>query len=355
MKAGMTLAELAAEIERQAAMKADYVADTRRMVMYAGDGDGGPRVGLFLDGANGEEPLDLDIADHAHGQIGERVGIPTRYYERMRGEAPELLTRNVNHWFRERPEKRMVRTLDGKARAFLSNRYRRLDNDRLAEALLPSIATLGDGARVESCALTDSRLYIKVVVPAVTAEIRLGEIVHSGVVISNSEVGAGAFSVETLLFKLACLNGAIVGTQLRKTHVGREVEEEAYALYKDETLAADDRAFFLKARDLVEAACSEAAFQAIVAQVRERAEMPVGGDPPGVVERLATAHGFTQDESASVLRHLIEGGDLTAWGYVNAVTRAAQDVDGYDRATELERAGGRLIAAPAEFWTAAAA
>ena len=31
----------------------------------------------------------------------------------------------------------MVRTLDGKARAFLSDRYHRIDNEQIAEAVLP--------------------------------------------------------------------------------------------------------------------------------------------------------------------------------------------------------------------------
>ena len=41
-----------------------------------------------------------------------------------------------------------------------------------------------------------------------------------------------------------------------------------------------------------------------------------------------------------MLRHLIEGGDLSAYGLVNAVTHFAQDVDDYDRATEFEALGG---------------
>ena len=53
--------------------------------------------------------------------------------------------------------------------------------------------------------------------------------------------------------------------------------------------------------------------------------------------------------------HLIRGGDLSAWGLANAVTRTAEDVPDYDRATELEAAGGRVIElAPAD-WKAIAA
>ena len=35
--------------------------------------------------------------------------------------------------------------------------------------------------------------------------------------------------------------------------------------------------------------------------------------------------------------------DLSQWGLVNAVTRYSQDVDNYDRATELETLGGKIV------------
>ncbi|MBL0089244.1 MAG: hypothetical protein IPP44_22195 [Ideonella sp.] len=40
----------------------------------------------------------------------------------------------------------MVRTLDGQARAFLSDRYRRLDNYDLCEHVLPMLQRLPDAS-----------------------------------------------------------------------------------------------------------------------------------------------------------------------------------------------------------------
>ena len=59
----------------------------------------------------------------------------------------------------------MVRTLDGEARAFLSERFRPMDNHDLAEAVLPVFRDAG--ASVESCEITPSRMYIKGVVDGV--------------------------------------------------------------------------------------------------------------------------------------------------------------------------------------------
>jgi hypothetical protein len=44
-----------------------------------------------------------------------------------------------------------------------------------------------------------------------------------------------------------------------------------------------------------------------------------------------------------VLRDLIDGGDLSQYRLINAVTRTAGDAKFYDRATELEMAGATVL------------
>ena len=58
---------------------------------------------------------------------------------------------------------------------------------------------------------------------------------------------------------------------------------------------------------------------------------------------LSNRLSLTQDEQSSVLRRLIEGGDLSQYGLINAVTRTAEDAKSYDRATELEMAGATVL------------
>jgi phage host-nuclease inhibitor protein Gam len=65
--------------------------------------------------------------------------------------------------------------------------------------------------------------------------------------------------------------------------------------------------------------------------------------PIKAVETLAQRASLNEGEKSSVLKHLIEGGDLSMWGLQNALTRAAQDVTDYDRATDLERFGGKML------------
>jgi len=48
----------------------------------------------------------------------------------LKASSPDLLSKNINHWMTEPDEKpKLIRTLDGKARAFLSDKYKIIDND----------------------------------------------------------------------------------------------------------------------------------------------------------------------------------------------------------------------------------
>lgn len=348
MKAGKTLQELAAELERQQLAKKDLIVNTGVLSMDSRD-DG--RIALNVMG--GQMIQHYDVGEIAHRQIGQFLKIPATYYDRMRTEYPQLLTLNANGWFAKMPQsKRMLRTLDGTARALLSDRYRRIDNFEVASAVLPIISRM-EGAGVESCELTDSRMYLKVVNPRVTAEIKKGDIVQAGVLISNSEVGMGSVTVSPLIYRLVCSNGMIAEDgKLRKYHVGRANESrEDFSIYRNETIEADDKAFLMKLEDSVKAAVDQARFAAIVDKLRESTEATFQPQQvQQVVELASKEYGFTDSESSGILGHLAAGGDLSLYGLANAVTRQAQDVASYDRSTELEATGYRIITMAPSLW-----
>lgn len=347
MKAGKTLQELAIELDRQQAVKKDMIVDMGALSMDTGE------AGLALQVTGGNMAAQYGINDIAHRQIGQTLKIPALYYDRMRAEYPELLAQNVNGWFSRTPDtKRMLRTMDGTARALLSDRYRRIDNFEVASAVLPIISGM-DGASVESCELTDSRMYLKVVNPRVTAEVKKGDIVQAGIIISNSEVGMGSVNVSPLVYRLVCSNGMIAQDgAVRKYHVGRANEGgEDFSIYRNETIEADDKAFLMKLEDSVKAAVDQARFAAIVDKMREATEATMEAKVvPQVVELASKEYGITEAEGKGILGHLIAGGDLSLYGLANAVTRQAQDVESYDRSTELEATGYKIITMAPALW-----
>lgn len=360
MKTGRSLADIAAELERQRETRRDYIAPNEK-IRTAVDKD----TGALQIQVNGDS---LPLTDHAHGQLATSLDIPRKYYDRMRTEAPDLLERNVRQWLDKEPsERRMVRTLDNRVRALLSPTYRPLDNYDLATVVLPTLQQRG--AQVMSAELTETRLYIKAILPELSdappegmtwgAEHRsVGDPrIVAAIVVRNSEVGAGAVGIEPSVFSTWCTNLAIQAeAAMRKYHVGRGFQaDENLEAFRDETRAADDRAFWLKVRDITRAAFSLEGFQAAIAQIRKAAGQPISSnDLPAVVEvtrkRLALPDS-TQDD---ILAHLARGGDLSAWGLSSAITRAANDQADYETATALERAGGRILTLPASDWKAVA-
>lgn len=340
MKNGRSLVDLARELGRQLDSKRDMIVPTGMMNHEtAADGTTSIRVAT----PDGLETL--RTTELFRRQLADKLKIPFAYFERMRTEQAPLLDRNVDTWLHHAPELRMVRILDGQARAFLSDRYRRLDNYDLCDHVLPMLLELPE-ARFESTELTPTRLYLKVVTPRVQIEIQPGDIVQAGVVISNSEVGQGTLSVQPLVYRLICRNGLIAADRaMRKTHVGRlsDASAEEVTVFRDDTLRAEDRAFFLKVRDVVEAAVSQATFEQIADKMRRTMGIRLTGDPVRAIEVVASRYLLNESERSGVLRHLIEGGDLSGWGLVNAVTHFSQEVDDYDRATEFEALGGKLI------------
>ena len=230
MKQGRTLEELGAELQRQRAARKDFITDTRYLEFNTNE-EGRATLSLDIKG----ELQTFGVDELAHKQIAQRLMIPYRYYQKMQVEQPELLDTNVNTWLKFAPERRMIRTLDGSVRAFLSDRYRRLDNLELCEAVLPIIKDM-PGAEITSCDVTPDHMYLKVINKKLKEEVSTGDVVQAGFVISNSEVGLGSVKVEPLIYRLVCKNGLILKDYTQKKyHVGKQVDgDSAYELYSDQ-------------------------------------------------------------------------------------------------------------------------
>jgi hypothetical protein len=180
--------------------------------------------------------------------------------------------------------------------------------------------------------------------------------VQAGVVISNSEVGLGTLRVEPLLYKLSCLNGMISAQVIKRHHVGRRMDafaelDAAAEYFTDATRQADDRAFWMKVRDVMIGVFNVEKFQSLVEKFAATGEVALEIGAKKSVEEITNRFKLNEGESDSVLNHLVEGGDLSLFGLANAVTRTSSDVESYDRAIELERVGGDIIELPATLWS----
>lgn len=356
MITGKSLSALAAEVERQAGTMRDLIAPSHKLEVVAHDH---LAPALLIDG----DPAPYELTETGHETLAERLGIPSRYYDRMRREAPALLAYNTNEWLRQEGRdgaSRMVRLLDGKARAVLSDKYKRLDNYDFLMTVLPELMEAGkaDGhaVQVQSSEITDRRLYVQLTFAGMETEFRVnrggrqvGEVVRAGLVLRNSEVGSGSREIQFLAYTLACTNGLIlpreIGSFSTRHLGGRKGTGTTFELSR-EAEEADAHAFALATRDAVRQMVNPDNLQALVDRMRAANERPITGAPDAAVRELGKSFSLTEDEQAAVMRHLIADSDLTHYGLTNAITRAAQDAASYDRAIELEEVGGVFLHMP---------
>lgn len=363
---------VAAELQRVAAAKRDYVVGSKSINLYA---DGANIIADFpIPGMFGASQT-FDIGRVAHEEFADKTGIPQSYYRRMLSEAPELLTENVLHWLRSQPKNYLVRTLDGHIRALLSDHYRTLDNADFFFRV--GKAAIDGGAVLQRLDLSEEHFYLRALRPDFAAKVTgrgddlrakgklfssgykrdngtwqgpddddpNGDWIFPGIVCSNSEVGRGGFKAELSMFRATCSNYIIASRSVYKVHRGERLEEGLIDL-GDDTRAAKDSALWLEIRDMVLAAFDEDAWTKLVAKANQ-AQADVLDNPIEAVDAVAKDCGLSDEDKQSVLNELIApktglNVGATRWGLVNAVTML-QHSKGVEQAVEIERAGANLL------------
>ena len=98
----------------------------------------------------------------------------------MRDEAPTLLEGNVDHWLHNQPERSSCgassRVPDGagSGRAWLSDECRRLGDIEIAKRIFPVFDEI-PGLTFHQAALTDTRFYLRALLPSLEREIAVGK------------------------------------------------------------------------------------------------------------------------------------------------------------------------------------
>nr|AKH47571.1 hypothetical protein AM1_A0346 [uncultured marine virus] len=356
MKLGKaSLMDMAAAVDQLSRAKHDVVVDSRSLEMI--------QTGTTDFALMGEGELLGDLNPHSHGQMSARLQIPKKYYDRMQEQEPDLLKHNVNRWLQHSPTKRMVRTYRHEVggpkrivRAVMSDRYQRIDNYDVLANLMPVLNEVGIeyGLDLKSCEVTDSKMYAKLTSPRLRGEVKAGDVVEAGVSISNSEIGMGIYVISPFIYRLWCDNGC--GTdegKFSRRHVGAQTEmgEQMQSFMTDETNRVVDQGILLQSRDTLKGILSEEVFGRNLTKLQNAANGKEASQPIQAMEVLANSLGLTEDENRSALMSLLKEDDMTKWGFCNAVTQIANEHEDYDRASELENMGGKVIDLSASEWS----
>ena len=296
--------------------------------------------------------------------IAEKLGIPVGYLRKVRTEAPELWDANVNGWLDRTDRSFMMRTLlpgdqgEGIARAMLSTGYRIIDNLDILTAALDGVRRAGVDVRIDSCDLSDKRMYVRIIADQVRAYAPKllrnyrspftgdrgadNPVVFAGFEISNSETGCGAFTITPRLVIQVCNNGMTITRDAeRNVHLGgRHVD--GVVKWSNETVERVLKVVTSKTADAVRTFLRESYVQEQLHRIESTAGTPIT-NPEETITTVSKALRFNEDTRAALFNHFIAGADVTAGGVLHAVTSVAQTLPDADEAHDLEAQGLRAM------------
>ena len=300
----------------------------------------------------------MEMSKLGHEQLASRLNIPKTYYDRMLVDYPELLITNANYLIPKVSEGYFVRALDGKVRAVLSPKFKPIDNYPALEVMVGPLQAAG--FELASAEITDTHMYFKVISPKLVAEVKKGDVVQAGFWFKNSEVGKSRFAGGLFFNRLVCSNGLILSKDygFARNHSGKAIDfsEALESYYSADTRRLDQSSYFSKMKDVITGMiCSPEGFRAAVQRFAEAANDQIVGSETKALDALALQLSLNKEEKDGVLRSLIKGGDTTRWGVANAFTDYSKSVLDYDRATDFEVMGGKIIELPTSDWQKLAA
>ncbi len=318
--------------------KADYETPLNNLYMMQ-NGDF-----AFKDVHNVAGPKLRDITfkmtDWAEGQILTRLNMPAAYFKRAYSEEPELFRQHFNYWAEHDDRATKLRTkiqkheitgqMIGLIRGAVSDIYGILDNDTIMRLLRQLLNASGeDRYTVESFYLDDHRFHMRLSYNDLTRAIGTlpdgsPDYNRVGNDFINSEVAASAFHLQDLLWRLICSNGLKAftkdGDPFSQRHIHLRPDEFKSRVASEMVKSIEHGVEFLEE------------FEA-----SQKVAVP---DPFIAIRNIAKAEKFSTDLTADVLDSF--EGDNSAYGVVNAITKAARNLPNEKR-LQVEKVAGNVV------------
>ena len=289
----------------------------------------------------------------AFNQICEKIGIPRTYVKRcLERDKQKLLAYNINEWLNE-PSNFLLRTHEDKLRAFLSDRFRLIDNYDVAMLFLETRKKLekeGIDISISNIKLSETNMYIKCTSPQLKSEIipeinnpQKNDIVNGGIIISNSDIGKGRFSIKNYIEVLRCTNGMIGKHEFSRVHIGKKLDE-GQINWSEHTHNLQSETFWSQAKDMITSAFTKEIFQNWIKEINGEAQTIIN-KPIQAIDNIIKEFNINESDRDDLLAEFSQRGK-TKWSLSNAVTQLAQKKENYDDQIELEKIGTEIITFP---------
>lgn len=271
----------------------------------------------------------------------------------------DLLLKNVHEQLDRSDKKMLIRTKQRtdiesvlptfEARALLSTKYKRLDNDvlfplidRVLEQLDFKMKFLGgrnDGVITHARFISEEAVYEK-------GERKM----YLGFQVRTSEVGASGLYIEFFICDAYCDNGMVFGRQdlelgeFYMKHLGRAVigtglKPQRQPHYED-IRNIQRHLFRMFQLDNI---------QMIRNMLELSFERTFDGDADDIIDKFGRHYSLSKEE-IDLAKEEFKPHERHAYGIQAAFTAAAQRVETFDRRAELDRIGGRIVEQTEDQW-----
>lgn len=290
------------------------------------------------------------LTHYAFGQLSARIEAPASY---LRALPPTLAAQNINHGLKARTDgeaQLLFHSNDSLIlRAATSEKYARIWNYEIVQRLRDAAArydmvparqtfTWGGGElppeseRPAALYASDHDMFAFAMSRSRDVTDPMGQVLHRGVILQNSEVGDCALRLMPFLFRDVCQNHIIWGasqvTEIRLNHVGDIRERWSGAI-------AEVRRYLDGAATLEEAKM-------------EKARHVIAGTKEEVLDTLFGLRklGFSRKLLVSGYEAVVpeqDGDPRTVWGLAQGLTRHAQTIPYADERQAVDRQAGKLL------------
>ena len=270
-----------------------------------------------------------DITEDAFQQLCTRIGgAPAGYLTKCAENGmTDLAIQNFQAWSEQYHTPMMFREYDGSVRAALSAQYERYDAWKILKDLRYTI----DEKRFEPVQVHMSpERFTARFVDFTPLKVQENSELYAGFSVTSSDVGDSGLKIVFFLYRCVCRNGMLIpssnGVAYRGSHRGQEMRMSKVASF----------AGIFNSIDTV--------IEEIPAQISAK-QHKLSSDDLKYLLATAKAKVRMTDENAQAVTSLI--GTVypqTEWGFMNAVTEAAQTYE-LERRMELEQYAGSLLVA----------
>jgi hypothetical protein len=361
-----SIEQIVTELRRQVDNRHDFVIDTREIAVGISY-DGDPVIIPATDSARDFVPRDgYPLLDSALMQVGGRAcegGIPSRFLKRVWDDNPYRTSDFLTGLMHDDGNRRLIRVLDGNVRAFLSNKFKCIDNLAIAEKAM-NVAISHNAVPIEA-SVTDSKMRLRFVSKQIGEALQRvrddnqkswfagglgkqtalskvaaqswgelpGDTVHPALGFSNSETGHGGCDLDGGILLGACFNLAWVRKMIHEVHLGAALDE---GVFSQDTAIKHADLVYAKINDAVDSYFTADSFAKVIAGYDDAQKSEIRA--PSVACRVAITASDALNESDldNLLSFFVQQpGSTNEFNLGQAVSRLAQEVEP-DRANELE-------------------